>query len=102
MSRTLSPLTPPKVHSPISRDDEMSTSKKPSLRDVKNHPGSNIISSLDEGYHLRNGNILLANHVTFHCYLAQFESKKAEEAFQDENWVDLMHEKLNQFVRNDV
>ena len=29
MSRTSSPLTPPKVHPPISRNDEVSTSKKP-------------------------------------------------------------------------
>ena len=102
MSRTSSPLTPPKVHPPISRNDEVSTSKKPSLRVIKNHPESNIIGSLDKGLRLRKGNILLANHVTYHCYLAQFELKKVEEAFQGENWVESMHEKLNQFVRNDV
>ena len=45
---------------------------------------------------------ILANHVTYHCYLAQFEPKKVEEALQDENLVESMHEKLNQFVRNDV
>ena len=28
--------------------------------------------------------------------------KKVEEALQDENWVESMHEELNQFVRNDV
>ena len=44
----------------------------------------------------------MANHVTYHCYLAQFEPKRVEEAFQDENWVESMHEELNQFVRNDV
>ena len=100
MSRTSSPLTPPEVHLPISRNDEVSTSKKPSSRVIKNHPDSNIIGSLDEG--LRKGNILLANHVTYHCYLAQFEPKKVENALRDENWVESMHEKLNQFVRNDV
>ena len=52
---------------------------------IKNHLDSNIIGSLDEGLHLRKGNILLANHVTYHCYLAQFEPKKVEEALQDEN-----------------
>ena len=69
---------------------------------VKNHQESNIIGSLDEGLCLRKGNKLLANHVTYHCYLAQFEPKRVEEALQDENWVESMHEKLNQFVRNDV
>ena len=69
---------------------------------VKNHLESNIIRSLDEGLHLRKGSTLIANHVMYHCYLTQFEPKKVEEALQDENWVDLMHEKLNQFMRNDV
>ena len=102
MSRTESPLTPLEVHPPISRNDEVSTSKKPSSRVVKNHLESNTIGFLDESLHLRKGNKLLANHVTYHYYLAQFELKKVEEALQDENWVKSMHEELNQFVRNDV
>ena len=102
MSRIASPLTPPKVHPPISWNDEVSTSKKPSSRVIKNHQDSNIIGSLDEGLRLRKGNILLENHVTYHCYLAQFEPKRVEEALQDENWAESMHEELNQFVRNDV
>ena len=69
---------------------------------VKNHPESNIIRSLVDGLRLRKGNKLLANRVTYHCYLAQFEPKKVEEALQDENWVESMHEELNQFVRNYV
>ena len=85
MSKTASPLTPPEVHPLISQNDEVSTSKKPSSRVIKNHPDSNIIRSLDEGLRLRKGNILLANHVTYHCYLAQFESKMVDEALQDEN-----------------
>ena len=59
-------------------------------------------SSLDEGLHLRKGSTLVANHVTYHCYLAQFEPKMVEKALQYENWVGSMHKELNQFVRNDV
>ena len=70
MSRTTSPLTPPEVHPPIFRNDEVSTSKKPSSRVIKNHSDSNIIGSLDEGLRLRKGNKLLANYVIYHCYLA--------------------------------
>ena len=99
MFRIASPLTPLEVHPPISRNDEVSTSKKPSSRVVKNHPESNIIGYLDEGLRLRKGNKLLANHVTYHCYLAQFELKKEEDTLQDENWVESMHEDMNQFVR---
>ena len=42
-----SPLTPPEVQPPISRDDEPSTLKKPSSRVSLNHPKSNIIGDLD-------------------------------------------------------
>ena len=56
MSRTSSPLTPSEVHPPISRNDEVYTSKKPSSRVIKNHLGSNIIGSLGEGLHLRKRN----------------------------------------------
>ena len=66
MCRSSSPLTPWKVHPPISKNDEVSTSKKPSLRVVENHPESNIIGSLDEGLCLRKGSTLIANHVTYH------------------------------------
>ena len=31
-----------------------------------------------------------------------FEPKRVEKALQDENWVESMHEELNQFVKNDV
>ena len=44
----------------------------------------------------------MVNHVTYHYCLAQFEPKKVEETLQYENWVQLMHDELNQFVRNDV
>ena len=53
MSRTSSPLTPLEIHPLISRNDEVSTSKKPSSRVIKNHPNSNIIGCLDEGLCLR-------------------------------------------------
>ena len=91
ISRTSSSLTPPKIHPPISQNDEVFSSKKPSSRVTKNHLDSNIVGSLDEGLCLRKGNILLANHVTYHCYLVQFKPKRVEEA-----------QELNRFVSNDV
>ncbi|XP_065637272.1 uncharacterized protein LOC136070778 [Quercus suber] len=87
----LSPLTPPKVQTPISRDEELSTSKKPSSRVTLNHPSSNIIGDVNKGLRLRKGPKYNANHVTYHCYLAQFEPKKVEKALKDENWVESMH-----------
>ena len=97
-----SPLTPSEVQPPISRDEEPSTSKKPSSRVTLNHPTSNIIADLDEGLRLRKGLSYSVNHVTYNYYLAQFKPKKVEEALKDENWVESMHQELHQFVRNDV
>jgi len=97
-----SPLTPLEVQPPIFRDDELSTSKKPPSRVSLNHPKSNIIGDLDEGLPLSRGPSYSVNHVTYHCYLAQFEPKKVKEALKDENWVEFMHQELHQFVRNDV
>ena len=75
---SLSPLTPLEVQPPISRNNEPSTSKKPSSRVSLNHPKSNIIRDLDEGLHLRREPSYSVNHVMYHCYLAQFEPKKVE------------------------
>ena len=36
------------------------------------------------------------------CYVSQVEPKKVEEALQDESWINVMHEELNRFTRNDV
>jgi hypothetical protein len=44
----------------------------------------------------------VANQVSYSCYLAQTESKKVDEALQDESWITTMHEELHQFTRNDV
>ena len=97
-----SPLTPPEVQPLISRDEEPSTSKRPSSRVILNHPSSNIIGDVNEGLHLRKGPKYSANHVTYNYYLTQFEPKKVEEALRDENWIESMHQELHQFVRNDV
>ena len=61
---SLSPLTPPEVQPPISRDWEPLTSKKPSSSVTLNHPTSNIIGDLDEGLCLRKGLGYCVNHVS--------------------------------------
>ena len=66
---SFSPLAPPKVQPPISRDEEPSTSKRPSSRVTLNHPSSNIIGDLDEGIRLRKGPVYSANHVTYNMII---------------------------------
>ena len=88
---SLSPLTPLEVQPPISRDEEPSTSKRPSSKVILNHPPSNIIGDVNEGLRLRKGSGYSLNHVKYNCYLAQFEPKKVEESLKDENWIESMH-----------
>ena len=64
-----------------------------------NHPTTNILGSLNDNMRLR---LKALNLITHSCCLSQFEPKKVDEALQDADWVNFMHEKLHQFVRNDV
>ena len=64
-----------------------------------NHPSINILGSLNDNMRLRSKAL---NVITHSCYLSQFDPKKVDEALQDTNWVNSMHEELHQFVRNDV
>ena len=47
-------------------------------------------------------NKCIANFVSYSCYLSQVEPTKVEDALQDESWVEVMHDELLQFQRNDV
>ena len=44
----------------------------------------------------------MANFVSYSCYLSQVEPAKVEDASQDERWVKVMHDELQQFQRNDI
>ena len=87
--------------SPLSQQKGTSTSlvKGPSSRIRLNHPSSNILGSFNDNMRLRSK---VLSVITHSCYLSQFEPKKVDEALQDADWVNSMHEELHQFVRNDV
>ena len=76
-----------------------SEQKSPSSRVKLNHPATNILGSLNDNMRLRSKAL---NVITHSCYLSQFEPKKVDEALQDVDWVNSIHEELHQFVRNDV
>ena len=73
--------------------------KGPSARVKLNHPPTNILGSLNDNMRLRSK---VVNIITYSCYLSQVEPKKVDEALQDANWINSMHEELHQFVQNDV
>ena len=85
--------------SPEQKGTSTSLVKGPSSRVRLNHPSSNILGSLNDNMRLRSKALSVITHS---CYLFQFEPKKVDEALQDADWVNSMHEELHQFVRNDV
>ena len=68
-----------------------------------NHPPKVIVGNMNElTLKKRTIDKCVANFVSYSCYLSQVESTKVKEALQDESWVEVMHDELFQFQRNDV
>ena len=86
-------------HSSEQKGTSTSLVKGLSSRVRLNYPSSNILGSLKDNMRLRSKALSV---ITYSCYLSQFEPKKVDEALQDADWVNSMHEELHQFVRNDV
>ena len=86
-----------------SPDSESHEKKGPSSRIKQNHPPEDIVGDMNELI-LRKHTVdkCVANFVSYSCYLSEVESTKVEEALQDESWVEVMHDELLQFQRNDV
>jgi hypothetical protein len=64
------------------------------------HPPSRIISDINERTtRLRSRN---ASHFAHSAFVATFEPKDIGHALSDPNWVNAMHEELENFERNQV
>ena len=88
---------------PTSPDSESHEEKGPSSRIKLNHLPKVIVGNINElTLRKRTVDKCVANFVSYSCYLSQVEPTKVEEALQDENWVEAMHDELIQFHRNDV
>ena len=40
--------------------------------------------------------------ISHSCYFSQIKPKKVDEALQDTDWINSIHEELHQFIRNDL
>ena len=86
-----------------SPDSESYEEKGPSSRIKLNHPSKVIMGNMNELIlRKRIFDKCVANFVSYSCYLSQVEPTRVEEALQDESWVEVMHDELLQFQRNDV
>jgi len=58
-----------------------------------------LIGQIHKGVSTRR---IIANYCRHMTFFSQVEPKSIDEALNDENWTVVIHEDLNQFVRNDV
>ena len=66
---------------------------------ARDHPLDTIIRDISRGIQIRSRLALFCEHFSF---VSSIEPKKIEEALIDVDWVNAMHEKLNNFTRNQV
>ena len=77
--------------------------KEPSSRIKVNHPSEVIMGNINElTWQKHTVDKYVANYVSYSYYLSQVKPAKVKDAFQDESWVETMHDELHQFQRNDV
>ena len=66
---------------------------------ARDHPLDTIIGDISRGVQTRSRLALFCEHFSF---VSSIEPKKIEEALMDVDWVNAMHEELNNFTRNQV
>ena len=64
------------------------------------HPQDLIIGSPSKGVMARSQK--LASFIDHHSFVSCVEPKNVKEALQDSDWINVMHEELNNFTRNEV
>jgi len=90
-------------HVPAAVEGE-AISERTAPRHIQNrHPAKNIIGNLDErttrNRGMKNKNYCVFAHTAF---VASFEPRDVGHALSDSNWVNAMHEELENFARNQV
>jgi len=66
---------------------------------TKNLSLDNVIGQVQKGVSTRRSLNHFIEHTTF---VSQVEPKTVADALEDSNWINAMHEELNQFARNEV
>ena len=64
---------------------------------TRDHPLNTIIGDISRGVQTRSRLALFCEHFSF---VLSIEPKKIDKALKDVDWVNAMHEELNNFIRN--
>ena len=85
-----------------SNDQASASNQVPLLQPTsiaRNHPLDTIIGDISRGVQTRSR---LTSLCELFLFVSSIEPKKIEEALKDVDWVNAMHEELNNFTRNQV
>jgi hypothetical protein len=66
---------------------------------ARDHPLDSIIGDISRGVQIRSRLTLFCEHFSF---VSSIKPKKIDKALKDVDWVNAMHEELNNFKRNQV
>ena len=66
---------------------------------ARDHPLDTIIGDISRGVQTRSRLASFCEHFSF---VSSIEPKKIDETLKDVDWVNVMHEELNNFIRNQV
>ena len=83
-------------------DQASASNQVPILQPIniaRDHPLDTIIGDISRGVQTRSRLASFCEHFSF---VSSIEPKKIDEALKDVDWVNAMHEELNNFIRNQV
>jgi hypothetical protein len=66
---------------------------------TRDHPLDSIIGDISRGVQIRSRLVSFCEHFSF---VSSIEPKKIDEVLKDVDWVNAMHEELNNFTKNQV
>jgi hypothetical protein len=81
-------------------EGEVASRREPPRRVQVDHPASRIIGDMNE--HTTRSRVQNNSHFAHAAFVTTFEPKDIGHALSDHNWVNSMHEKLENFERNQV
>jgi hypothetical protein len=81
-------------------EGEVASRREPPRQVQVDHPASRIIGDMNE--HTTRPRVRNTSHFAHAAFVATFEPKDIGHALSDHNWVNLMHEELENFERNQV
>jgi hypothetical protein len=94
------PMTTNQDRGEATVEGEVASRREPPRRVQVNHPASRIISDMNE--RTTRSRVRNNSHFAHAAFVATFELEDIGHALSDHNWVNSMHQELENFERNQV